>query len=43
MKKLLTTIMCLILITGISTMKAQTSTNTEVPSKLVKTNTEAGN
>ena len=36
MKKLLTTIMCLILITGISTMKAQTSTNTEVPSKLVK-------
>ena len=36
MKKLLTTIMCLILITGTSTIKAQTSTNTEVPSKLVK-------
>lgn len=47
MKKLLTTIVCLILLMGTSMMNARppmyTSTNTEVPSKLVKTNTEAGN
>ncbi len=40
MKKLLTTILCLILLTGTSMMNArppmQTSMNTEVPSKLVK-------
>ena len=40
MKKLLTTILCLILLTGTSMMNArppmQTSMNTEVPSQLVK-------
>ena len=40
MKKLLTTIVCLILLMGTSMMNARppmyTSTNTEVPSKLVK-------
>lgn len=36
MKKIFTTIFCLILLMGTSILKAQTSTNTEVPSRLVK-------